>query len=260
MSFETELATRSAETYADFLFPHLSGDACVLDVGCGAGTITVGLAPRVGSVTGVDAEDGFDEARAYANRRGLTNVEFRVGDVYALGEPADRFDGCLCHSVLEALERPLDALREIRRTLRPGGVLAVASVEYGGLILEGPHAALLRRFYDIRERLWLLDGADPYLGRRLRGLLGQAGFERVMATSVSISYGTEDAVRSFGLDRAADCRDAGYADSARASHLAEDADLEAMAAAWIEWSTSPDAYAAFAWCRALGWKPGDATP
>ena len=91
--------------------------------------------------------------------------------------------------------------------LKPGGVLGVACVEYGGLILAGPSDEVLRRFYAIRERVWQLENAaDPYRGRQLRGLLERAGFDRVVATSKYICYGTEDAVESFGAARADDCR------------------------------------------------------
>ena len=51
------------------------------------------------------------------------------------------------------------------------------------MILSGPSQELLRRFYAIRERVWLLENtADPYRGRQLRGLLERGRFERVTAT------------------------------------------------------------------------------
>ena len=131
----------------------------------------------------------------------------------------------------------------------------MASVEYDGLIIGGPGAELTRRFYQIRQQLWLQTGsADPYLGRRLRGLLNAAGFADVVASSKYICYGTETAVRSFGLGRAADCRDEWYAGMAMRHGLATRDDLDAMEQAWRVWSAAPDAYAAFAWCRALGRK------
>jgi ubiquinone/menaquinone biosynthesis C-methylase UbiE len=256
MTFEEQLATRSAAVYADFLLPHLRSDTSLLDVGCGSGSITLGLAPQVRRVLGVDVDDDdFVDARTYAAEHGIDNVEFRAGSVYALGVPDASFDACLAHSLLEALDRPLEALRETHRALRPGGVVGVASVEYGGLILAGVHERLLRRFYEIRERLWLLDGANPFLGRTLRGLLDAAGFERIDAATTSMSYGTAESVRSFGLGRAEECRDEWYSSQAMAHALATVEDLSDMERAWTEWSESADAYASFSWCRAIGFTP-----
>jgi SAM-dependent methyltransferase len=257
VSFEEALTSRSAAIYADFLVPHLARDATVLDVGCGSGSITIGLASEVGTITGIDvADDEFRDARGYAETHGIDNVEFCVGSVYELEFPDEYFDACLAHSMVETLERPVDGLREIGRTLRPGGIVGLASVEYGGLIIAGPDEPILRRFYEIREHLWQVDGvADPFRGRTLRGLLGRAGFERVEATTHSISYGTAARVRAFGLDRADDCRDEWYASEAIANGLASSDDLGSMEQAWLTWSESPDAYASFSWGRAIGFTP-----
>ena len=257
VSFEELLTTRSAAVYADFLEPLLSHDDVLLDVGCGSGSITVGLAPAVSRAIGVDVDDNeFAGARAYAAANGLDNVEFHEGSIDGLDFSDRHFDACLAHSMVETLERPVDGLREVRRVLRPGGVVAVASVEYGGLILGGPDEALLRSFYELRTRLWQAEGtADPYRGRALRGLLHRAGFERIEATTTSISYGTDVAVRAFGLDRAEDCRDDWYADGAKRLGVGTIDDLREMERAWLAWSESPDAYAAFSWCRAIGFTP-----
>jgi SAM-dependent methyltransferase len=250
------LAARSVEDYADFLVPHLAPDGHLLDVGCGTGALSLGLAARTGRVTGVDIDNGdLDEARAHAARLGISNAEFCAASAYALDLPDDHVDAVFAHSVLEALERPAAALHEMVRVLKPGGLLGVASVEYGGYLVAGPQEDLLRRFYDIREQLWILEGPNPYLGRRLRGLLSHAGLADAVATTKYFTFGTSDAVRSYALDRAAECADEWYAPNAVEHGLATYDDLRAMAAAWTAWSESPDSYAAFAWCRAVAWKP-----
>ena len=246
---------RSALEHADFLLPHLTPATHLLDVGCGDGELTLDLAGRVGRVTGVDL-DAEDIEAARAAGAGAANVEFRVGDLYALDLPDGCVDVVLAHSVLEQLDRPMEALVELRRVLRPGGVVAVACVEYGGLVLGGPFPEQTRRFYAVREQLWLAEGADPYRGRSLRGLLTGSGFVDVRATTKAVAYGTAAAVAEFGVGRAEDCRDPWYVEGAVRHGLASPADLEAMRACWLAWAESPAAYASFSWCRALGVAPG----
>jgi SAM-dependent methyltransferase len=246
---------RSASVYADFLLPHLTSEMHLVDVGCGSGELALDLALRVGGVTGIDADaGGVEKARATCAATGRSNADFVVGDAYGLPLPDEHADVVFGHSVLEAVERPADVLAEMRRVAKPGGLVAVASVEYGGLILGGPHGSRVRRFFDIREQLWLTEGAFPYRGRDLRGLLLASGLGHVQASTMSVSYGTEDAVREFGLGRADDCLDEWYVESARREGLANAEDLATMREAWLEWAESPTSYAAFAWCRALGRK------
>lgn len=248
--------SRSALVYADFLLPHLTTGTYLVDVGCGDGELSLDLAREVRQITGVDSdEDDIQAANRSAGLLGTENADFSVGDAYALDVPDSRADAVLAHSVLEALDRPAEALAEMKRVLKPGGVVAAASVEYDGLILAGPHQPLVRRFYHIREQLWQHDGADPYLGRELRRLLLEAGYVDVVASTKSISYGTTEAVREFGCGRAEDCEDDWYVSSALRHGLATRDELTAMRQVWLEWSESSASYAAFSWCRALGWKP-----
>lgn len=250
-------SSRSARVYADFLLPHLTTDMHLLDVGCGSGDLSLELAPEVRRLTGVDADPGeVEHARQAAEASATPNTGFMVGDACALPLPDERVDVVFAHSVLEALDRPGDAVVEMRRVLTCGGILAVASVEYGGLILTRPHEQSIRRFFDIRERLWLSEGAAPYRGRELRGLLLTHGFKHVEASTKYICYGTEDAVREFGLGRADDCIDEWYVESAQRERLATRQALTTLRQAWLAWAESPLSYAAFAWCRAVGRKGG----
>jgi len=88
-AFEAALKVRNAADYADFLLPHLDDAFHVLDVGCGQGTITLGLAERVAHVVGVDPSEGeLADVRRYAAEHQIENVEFRVGSVYASTFPS----------------------------------------------------------------------------------------------------------------------------------------------------------------------------
>src|SRR5829696_2494495 len=219
-------SSRSAQVYADFLLPHLTTETHLIDVGCGAGELSLELAARVGRLTGIDDDPAeIQLARRTAEASTTSNACFTVGDAYALPLPDNGADAVFAHSVLEALDRPAAALAEMSRVLKRSGVVAVACVEYGGLILAGPREPFVRRFFDIREHLWQREGVAPYRGRELRGLLVASGFQRVQATTSYISYGNEDAVREFGIGRAEDCTDDWYAESAQREGLATLHDL-----------------------------------
>jgi ubiquinone/menaquinone biosynthesis C-methylase UbiE len=257
-SFEQALANRNATTYAAFLLPHLKEGMRLLDCGCGVGSITVGLVDpvRPGLVVGADrAFGGFRAAVEHARNHDVAGLEFIGADAYAIPFRDDIFDAALAHSMLETLERPSEALREIRRVLKPGGVVGVASVEYGGLLLAGPGVELLERFYDIRQALWLRSGiAIPRTGRHLRSFLVEAGFARVEASARYIAYGNSEAVKGFGMDRAHDCRDPEFGGPVVTLGLADKATLQTIASAWSQWATDPRSFAAFAWGNAIAWK------
>jgi SAM-dependent methyltransferase len=257
VSFEDLLRTRSAAEYADFVLPSIGGGDRVLDIGCGPGSITIGLAQVASLVTGIDLDDAeFADARVYAAEHGISNVEFREGSIYELDEPDVSVDVCTLCSMMETLDDPLAGLAEVRRVLKPGGLLGASSIEYGGLILRGPDESLLRRFYELRLKLWDAQGdVHPYRGRELRGLLSAAGFEQVDAFITYFSYGTEERVRTFGLGRAADCRDEWYVNGLTEQGFADQAEIDTLERAWTTWAESPDSFAAFAWGRATARKP-----
>ena len=257
MGFEALMRTRSAGEYADFVLPLIDSGDRIVDVGCGPGSITLGLAQVAGHVTGIDVDDAeFAEARAYAADHGIDNVEFLEGSIYDLPFADASVDVCTLLSMLETLDDPLAGLAEVRRVLKPGGLVGASSIEYGGLILHGPDEALLRRFYELRLQLWEAQGDVHYhRGRELRGLLSAAGFTDVDAGIRAFSYGTEDRVRTFGLGRAGDCRDEWYVDGLTTRGLADQDEIDALEQAWIRWAESPDSFAAFSWGRAVGRRP-----
>lgn len=102
--------------------------ARVLDVAAGAGDQTLDLARRVGPQGHVLATDISARMLALAQENlqaaGVQHVNTRLADAQALGLAGYDFDAAVCRLGLMFCTRPLDALTEIRRALKPGGHLA----------------------------------------------------------------------------------------------------------------------------------------
>ncbi|MFJ7159079.1 methyltransferase domain-containing protein [Streptomyces sp. NPDC101118] len=237
---------RTAANSAAYLIGELRPGLAVLDVGCGPGTITADLAELVapGRVTAVDAAEGvLDSARAFAAERGLTNVEFATADVHALDFPDDSFDVVHAHQVLQHVSDPVGALREMRRVCRPGGVVAARDADYAAMTWfpEVPGLVGWQRLYD---RVARANGGEPDAGRRLLGWARAAGFADadIRASATAWCYATPEE-RAWWSGLWADRTTASsYAELAVAGGHTTREGLEEVAAAWHEWTASPDAW------------------
>ena len=107
--------------------PPRPGDR-VLDIGCGFGDTTLRLAGLVGeegSAVGIDVSEPFVElASEEATAAGAANVQYRLGDVQIadLGGP---YDYVFSRMGVMFFANPVQALRNIRAAMRPGGRLCV---------------------------------------------------------------------------------------------------------------------------------------
>jgi ubiquinone/menaquinone biosynthesis C-methylase UbiE len=100
----------------------------VLEIGCGTGIITLGIAPHVAGVTGTDiSPEMIAVARKKAQSRDVDNVSFRVADGYDLPFDTESFDAVLVFNTLHVVKEPETLLKEARRLLRPGRPLITAT-------------------------------------------------------------------------------------------------------------------------------------
>ncbi|MGW1840732.1 class I SAM-dependent methyltransferase [Streptomyces sp. NPDC002067] len=237
---------RTAANSAAYLLSSLKPHMQVLDIGCGPGTITADLAALVpdGQVTALDHAPGIlEKARATAEERGLTNVRFAVGDVHALDYPDDTFCVTHAHQVLQHVGDPVQALREMRRVTKPGGIVAVRDADYAAMTWY-PEVPGMDAWLDLYERVARANGGEPDAGRRLHAWAREAGFapETVTATASAWCYRTpEERAWWSGLwaDRTVS---SAYAERAVDGGHATPQELTEIAATWRTWGAAEDAW------------------
>jgi len=235
-------ASRTAEEAAAFLLPHLTPGMRLLDLGCGPGSITIGLARYVApaETIGIDqAPPALEAARQLAADHNVGNVQFQQADVYELPFHDDSFDVVHGHQILQHLADPVAALIEARRVLRRGGYLAVRDADYQTMT-HYPHDPMIDRWLaGYRERA-RQNGGEPDAGRRLAAWARAAGFEHIRATASTWLFATQEERRGWAnlwvgrSLRGGDDRASPYGDEA-----------PAIAEAFDGWADHPDGWFGF---------------
>ena len=158
-NWEQQLVGRYLERSLDETFPelrqYLSPGASVLDVGCGPGSITLGVAEAVspGKVVGVEPAGGrVSIGTVSAEKRNIRNVTFVEGDAHRLDFPDDSFDVVYSHTVLHCLIDPVGALREQMRVVKSGGWVIAAGVHDWGFTPRYPACPTLDKVFEAHVR------------------------------------------------------------------------------------------------------------
>ena len=177
----------------------LKPDADILEVGSGPGYLTRLLLEEVpgGTVTCLELDAGLlAEARAYLADQSPTRLSFNHGSILSSELPSEAFDLAYLRLVLQHIPAPVDALKEVARTLRPGGRVAIMDIddELWGSIHPDPHVDAFRQVMQARIDLQRERGGDRLIGRVTPHLLRAAGFENIRVEAIAISS------EEFGMD------------------------------------------------------------
>jgi SAM-dependent methyltransferase len=217
----------------------------------------VDLAERVapGRVIGIDSEsEVIVRADELQKSRGQTNVTFSIGDVYALQFDDARFDVVHAHQVLQHLTRPIDALREMYRVMRPGGILAVRDSDYAAFAWA-PTDPRLERWMELYHQVTRRNGAEADAGRHLLGWVQRAGFTDATASSSTWTFADPDGRAWWGGLWADRVRLSAFADQALEYGLSDHSELDSLADAWMQWAGKPDGFFAVLHGEVLARRP-----
>ena len=281
---------RTVEQQAAFMLPYLHSGMNLLDVGCGPGSITLGLAKAVspGRVTGIDHDSVHVEAaEKLAEDQGITNVAFQTGNALTLPFEEGTFDAAFENNVFVHLSEDAgNAAKEIYRVLRPGGFFAARDVdtkavvwgnlndsikhldtlfsawfmalEYGdypmanhGISFKEQH----RRLKQTRLTAWLESrGSDVTLGKHLPTILREAGFTNTIKSVSADTKGTPEAVRSHA-EITLSLLDGPFGRDIVDKGWADMSTVEQLKDSIRAWGEHPDAFFANVHVEVIGWKP-----
>ncbi len=135
-----------------------------------------------GEVHGVDMEESqIEMARTAAAAGGHDNITFHVGNVYELPFEDNYFDVAHCHAVLMHVPDTQTALKEVKRVLKPGGIIASREMIADSSFIE-PAGEHMPGAWATFIKLLAANGGHPQMGKELKNALLQAGFADINAS------------------------------------------------------------------------------
>ena len=247
------LRRRSAGRNAAYLTALLQPGMDLLDLGCGPGSITLGLAQAVwpGEVTGLDQNpEQVELARRAAADARTFNARFVTSDALDLPFPDSSLDAVHCHGFLMHSPSIKEQITEIVRVLKPGGILGSRDMDVPSSFIAPAHESN-RGMWKMLGEVIRREGANPWMGRQLKCFFINAGLE-----GVEPGYGAdffespeevaflEKFLLEWGLSR----------DFAEKSYETEE-DFNRWREQVRRWSQRPGAVGCFHFGHAVGRKP-----
>lgn len=176
------LDSRSLQNSYASLLPSLTKGMKVLDVGCGTGAISAGIAEAVGpdgKVVGIDSSDHLI-AKGKTDHAHVPNLELLEADLFSF-EPGYKFDLIVSARVLQWLSNPYEALLRFKELLLPGGEVSILDYDHTALEWQPAPPESMLRFYKAFLQ-WRADaGMDNRISVHLPDLFSKAGFHSIVS-------------------------------------------------------------------------------
>lgn len=231
---------RTAENSASLLLPYLKNTDLLLDVGSGAGTITCDLATKVKKVTALELNDeGMENTRKTAKARHV-DLEYVVCNANKMPFPDNTFDVVHVHQVLQHVPDPKSVLQEIKRVLKPGGIVGVTE-SIAQAFTWFPESRMLDTWMKIYNDNARENHGEPDAGKMLLNWCQHVGFAEVHANASLWCFSTPEEREYWG---------GMWSKRILSSHMATHAmqrgvtreTLEQISKAWREWVETPSGW------------------
>ena len=235
---------RTIENSAKYLETYLTPESRLLDVGCGPGTITLDFAEKLnaGSVIGIDtSEDIIEKALEGVSTPDRKNCFFKVGNAYNLDFDDNSFDIVHAHQVLQHLKDPIAAIQEMRRVVRPGGIVAIRDADYGGMIWS-PASPKLNDWMQIYQEMTSQNNVEANAGRFLFSWVSQIHFTSISVSSSTWTFATPEMREWWGDLWAERIQKSTFSEQVLRLGLADQEKLEGLSDAFRHWANQPDGF------------------
>lgn len=200
-NFRLDAKTDPAAVEEQAVWARIEPGMRVADLGCGSGKTTAVLRRLVhpgGTVAGVDISEGRIEfARSHYAAEG---IDFIRKDIRLPLDELGSFDLIWIRFVLEYYRsNAFDIVRNVSRTLKPGGILCLIDLDHNCLNHFGMPERLERTMYRYVHVLEEKLNFDFYAGRKLYSYLFDLGYEdiAVKVGAHHVIYGTLNSVDAF---------------------------------------------------------------
>ena len=173
--------TLTALLHGDTIYPPNSS---VLEAGCGVGAQTIILAKNSpeARILSIDiSEESLNNAKALAEKEGISNVQFQKANIYQLTFAEETFDHIFVCFVLEHLLRPRDALMNLKKVLKTGGTITIIEGDHGSAYFY-PESIAAHRTIQCLIDIQTSIGGNALIGRQIYPLLEASGFHTIKVT------------------------------------------------------------------------------
>ena len=192
-SDEQDRLYQQARVHEDIIFSQIdfANQTRVLEVGSGVGAQTQILLERFPhlKISCVDASEAqVGRAKKTLEKQiAEKKVDIQVGDAMNLPQAENSYDGAFVCWLLEHVKNPIGILKEIKRVLRPEGIIYCNEVFNSTFYCHPYSPSTLKYWFEFNDFQYSLKG-DPFVGGKLANYLLAAGYQNVSTKVLTHQY------------------------------------------------------------------------